>query len=547
MKRIHCIRGGRSDAFGRVLVPGVQYDLDDALANSLILAGFASDASGTAEAQNLPFLSFPLSQLSGGGTTVLSASTSIALDSPGKKLYLPYTVAGAVTLTISGSSGGAEAEMVVIANGTNVPAVSGADAWLNNFGYVNSSGVRNLLSAWHDGDGRRFAWSQLETIVGGAPAPAPAPDTTAPTYGTPSIANATPGKIVVPVTEAVGLSSTLTGSATVTVAGASRTVSSAAVVGSTVEVTLASPVANAEAVVLSAPAGWVRDTAGNTAAAIVSQAVTNNVAPVGGAEDALTTDYRARATTAGITLNETHVAAADTFAQALRSAGLHTKVTRLNLAINDTLAATLVPFIGSTSDTSEGTVTFDPALGWSTDGSSGRLNTGTQGVAGNGGMGAYLRTTQPVENVARPLMGTSAAADNYRIIANRTPGVAAGSANGAVSNLHGTNVGYAGVPSGGMTPGAYHSIRRSDSNIELVRNGVSLNLNTTTVISGAVTATNPILVMALNTTSGTPSTFLAAGSRVSGYWLDDGTMSISEMATFYSAMQAFQTAMGRQV
>jgi hypothetical protein len=406
------------------------------------------------------------------------ASNTLTIDSTVRQ-YAPLTISGATTITVTGTTLGALASMVVLPDGTNVPTIVGADEWASSFGYLNTTRVPNRLDVWYDGVARRYAWSQQAVPAAvAAPAPAPAP---APVPAPPPPAPA-PSPAPSP-----------------------------------------SP----------SPAP--------------SPAPSPSPAPAPSpSEDALTTDYRARAATAGVTLNETHVAAADTLAKALRSAGLHTKVTRLNLAINDSLAASLVPFIGSTSDTTAGTVTFDPALGWSTDGSSGRLNTGQPGLAGPFGMGGYLRTNQASDATARPLMGTSNATDNYRLIGNRTPGVAAGSANGAVSNLMGTLVGYAGISSGGLTAGAWHSIRRSDSNTELVKNGVSQNLNTSSTISGAANVTQPITVMALNNTT-SPTAYLASGSRVSAYWLDDGTMTINEMLEFYNAMQAFQTSMGRQV
>lgn len=486
----------------------------------------------------------------GGGVVTLPAGVAIALDVPERKLYLPLTVTGLTTIDITGSAAGAEADMVVIANGTHVPTIAGADAWLNNFGFVNTAGARNLLSTWHDGDGRRFAWSQLENITGSPPAPAP--DTTAPVYGTPSIANASPAKIVVPVTEVVGLSSTLTGSVTVSVAGSGRTVSSAAVVGSTVEVTLASSAANGDVVTLSAPAGWVRDTAGNQAAALVAAVVTNNVAPVGGGgEDALTTDYRARMAAKSLAVNEAHVASADTFAKAIRAAGLASgKLLIVNLGMNDTLAATLPPFVGTVDATTFNTVTFDPAQGWTTNGASAVL-TNYQAVAGNWGMGAYLRTSQTVDTTARGLMGTGTAADSYRIIGNRTPGLGStGAANGHVSNLHGTLVGYAGVTSGGLAAGQWTSVRRDTSTTELFFNGASANLSTGTPVTTAasVPSAAPVAVMGVNgSPANNPTTFLAANSRVAAYWIVDGTWTAADEAALGTAMQAFQTAMGRQV
>lgn len=102
-------------------------------------------------------------------------------------------------------------------------------------------------------------------------------DTTAPTFVSANIY--VPGKIVVAFSET--LSSTLTGS--VTLGGTpSRTVVSATVVGSNVEIVPSADYAPGDAPTVSYPAGWVRDTATtpNTVLAGTNRAVTNNlVAP----------------------------------------------------------------------------------------------------------------------------------------------------------------------------------------------------------------------------------------------------------------------------
>jgi hypothetical protein len=272
--------------------------------------------------------------------------------------------------------------------------------------------------------------------------------------------------------------------------------------------------------------------------------------PPSGGEDALTTAYRAAMAAAGQTVNETHVGYADTFAKGLRAAGLHTKATLVNLGIGDTLAAALIPFIGSAAQTAVGTVTFDPALGFSTDGTSGRINAGVIGKAGAFDLWAYNRTAQASDANGRCLIGTSSASDNYRIIGNRTPGVAGGSANGHVSNLMGNTTApapYVGLTSGGLTAGMWHSIRRNATNTELVRNGTSLGVSTAAETApGADTAVN-VTVMALNTATNSANSYLAAGSRVSSYGIGDGSMTISEMATFRTLHQAFETSMGRAV
>jgi hypothetical protein len=103
-------------------------------------------------------------------------------------------------------------------------------------------------------------------------------DVTAPTFVSAAVANAAPTKIVLTYSEA--LSATLTGS--ITVGGATRTVSTQTVVGSTVEVVVNAAYASTDTITVTVPSGCVKDAAGNSAAPLSAQAVTNNVAPAGG-------------------------------------------------------------------------------------------------------------------------------------------------------------------------------------------------------------------------------------------------------------------------
>jgi hypothetical protein len=111
---------------------------------------------------------------SGGAPVTAPASTAIVLDSV-HRVYDPLTVAGATTITVTGATKGARAQMVVIANGTNVPAITGASEWGTSFGYLNTAGEANLLDVEHNGHSAIFVWSQSAGGAVAAPAPAPAP------------------------------------------------------------------------------------------------------------------------------------------------------------------------------------------------------------------------------------------------------------------------------------------------------------------------------------------------------------------------------------
>ena len=102
------------------------------------------------------------------------------------------------------------------------------------------------------------------------------PDTTAPTLTTATVNGAS---LVLTYDEALDTGSTpATSDYTVTVAGSQRTVSSVAVSGSAVTLTLSSAVTDGQAVTVSYTAGTnpVQDAAGNDAAALSDQTVTNN-------------------------------------------------------------------------------------------------------------------------------------------------------------------------------------------------------------------------------------------------------------------------------
>lgn len=107
---------------------------------------------------------------SSSGITSRSAGTSLVLDSLFAQ-YGYYAVTGATTITVSGSTFGASAAMMVVANGTNIPSISGAIKWGSSGDYLNTSGVPNRLDVWHDGIDRRYAWSK-EAAPTAIPVPA---------------------------------------------------------------------------------------------------------------------------------------------------------------------------------------------------------------------------------------------------------------------------------------------------------------------------------------------------------------------------------------
>lgn len=98
-----------------------------------------------------------------------TSGTTLVLDTLFAQ-YDYYAVTGATTITVSGSTFGASAAMIVVANGTNIPSISGAIKWGSSGDFLNTNGVPNRLDVWHDGIDRRYAWSK-EAVPTAIPLP----------------------------------------------------------------------------------------------------------------------------------------------------------------------------------------------------------------------------------------------------------------------------------------------------------------------------------------------------------------------------------------
>ena len=107
----------------------------------------------------------PSGHVLGGGVVQGPANSSIELNSTSESVLSPLYVTAPTSIVVSGAELGARASMVVVANGVDVPAVSGAAEWSTSFGYLNTEGVPNLLTTWYDGVSARYAWSQAQSPV----------------------------------------------------------------------------------------------------------------------------------------------------------------------------------------------------------------------------------------------------------------------------------------------------------------------------------------------------------------------------------------------
>lgn len=236
------------------------------------------------------------------------------------------------------------------------------------------------------------------------------------------------------------------------------------------------------------------------------------------------------------------------FVTSCKSAGTWSLIQRCNLFCGD-FNASLIPLvntIGNAADTFTNGVSADytEALGPQTNGSDKRIGFGYTPSELVGGMSCYLRTTQASDTTGRCLMGadSNTGTQSYRIMGNRdaTGGTSAGAVKGSWG---GSSAASNPATTGGMVAAFWHMVRRGQTDSELFKNGVSVGTSSTSLVPAS--ATVPLSIFCLNN-AGTFAAFLASGSRVGGYVIDSG-MTAGQAGSLYTAMQAFQTALSRNV
>ena len=272
-----------------------------------------------------------------------------------------------------------------------------------------------------------------------------------------------------------------------------------------------------------------------------------------------TQDWRSRVIANGGSVSGTTLTAVDRFVKAIHAAGIRDRFYRLNLfcgTSDASLNAVRTPLFrgpsltgtqfGNATDTNVNFVQGDYA------------ETGASGGLKGNGTTKYLETGF-VPNVLTPASAHSAAyvetltADST---ANRSLLLAHGGFAGIYGLVHrdgsnsAVNFAYAGQPTGARTDpvppassGMFCGSAVSTSDLRLFVNGSQTALVTTarTTDAALTTRTMPVFCASSN---GTYNSHTAA--RIRAYSLGIG-LTASQALAYYDAMQAFQTALGRQV
>lgn len=257
-----------------------------------------------------------------------------------------------------------------------------------------------------------------------------------------------------------------------------------------------------------------------------------------------------RVAAAGGTVSGATRAAASTFAATAKSAGVWSKLRRLNLCCGD-FAASFVPLIntsGAAADTNVNFVAGDysEALGWASDGTTKYVDTGYTPSEATGGISAYLRTAQTAAATTRVLMGSrkSDSAQIFRLAGN-TDAAGVATASHVTGSWGGASAGpNPTITTGGMSAAMWHMTRTGATASALYKNGASVGTSTTNTTPA--TTSGALYVGAQHFVGTGANGFVIVNTRIAGYAVDTG-MTAGEAASFYTAMQAFQAALGRQV
>lgn len=244
---------------------------------SIIANVIANTAPNTT--QTLSIAGQNLSLSGGGGTvaipgTALSQSVAYATAIPFTYLttaMATHTVVAPIVFTkvTAGALPGYGTIVRLIANGTNAPSFSAFQESTGSSGYDNSAGILNVISFFFDGV---YYWYSVFQEVGAVPV-----DMTAPVFASAQVTNVDKNKIAITYAEA--LNTAIIPATTDFAVSGGKTVTNVAIVGHVVTLTVNSVYAYGDVITFSYTAGTnkIQDAAGNFAANLTNQAVTNNI------------------------------------------------------------------------------------------------------------------------------------------------------------------------------------------------------------------------------------------------------------------------------
>lgn len=248
-----------------------------------------------------------------------------------------------------------------------------------------------------------------------------------------------------------------------------------------------------------------------------------------------TADWLIRVKANAGTVSAATLLAVDAFVRGCKADSIWSKLSRVNLMCGDQLAACLVPLMvgaGNATDTNSGFGAGNYTESGGLQGGASRyLDTGIVPPTATGGMGAY--TADAIASGAtQVVIGTrnTAVTQLFRII---QAGADSRAEYGALVSALKT----AGTPAGCLS-----CSRTSSTRLDYYQAGASVANSTASATASAITAS--FFVFAQNRGGGTASDYYTG--RIRAYWVDTG-LSATDSANLYTRMQAFQTALGRNV
>lgn len=414
--------------------------------------------------------------------------------------------------------------------------------------FVNGEAARTLAYTQPGTNNLRdVAGNLLATVSGVAITNNVQPaDTTPPTLSSAAVNGAS---LVMTYNEALNTTAPATSAYSVVGAGGTTQAPSAVnISGSNVVLTLGTPAVSGNTVTISYTVPGtnpVRDMAGNSAAALSGQAVTNST----GADDYA--DWLTRLSAAGGDASTTEKDAVQAFINTAKTGAtpFWDCITRANVFVNNANGS-LVPFkiqSGSTNDTSPGATDVNAGGRGNTTGT-GYVNTQTPPPAAAGGLSVYLRDTQSfAPAAANALIGARDTGNTqvFRIVANikadgtAQAGYLSGAWGGASNAQMESNTGAA------MRVGHWHVQRNSSASLKLRRNGSLVGTEFVTATT-AVPVSENIYVFAQNG-GGTAGAFTKAPTSIGYYAILSGAMTDAQAAAYNTAVVAMMTAMSRNL